>query len=339
MDTFQKRIEHVGKELGGSPGASPESSRTAMAWLPIRHEEIHWIRSTSTIVSLAQLISHTNIAMPSTAKLSVRLHVHLHIAVVVVRRSSHPIHNQHAQSFQAAAQTKALSIVDKAPTVLETLATTTSPTDAATLATLIASTLETVHTTVLPDLHALTDYITLTIPLHEDGGNFGVSVQLGVLKGITDSTEALLKLADDTAGYAAARAEALDKLPKKDESVVTTTTVEEATDEEGTKKSTKKTVVTTTKESSPTLASEWRSTHVVAALDASYTHKLARLQRLAFTTYATAVDLCDKNASKLAQPKTESRGGGYSSMYWEWELRNNNNRTLDIIRSSMQRVK
>jgi hypothetical protein len=55
-------------------------------------------------------------------------------------------------------------------------------------------------------------FITLHIPMIEDGGNFGVGVQLDLVKKLGEIDEALKSATEALLGYEAARADALSKL-------------------------------------------------------------------------------------------------------------------------------
>merc|ERR1712207_9637 len=61
-------------------------------------------------------------------------------------------------------------------------------------------------------LNKLDYFITLHIPTIEDGGNFGVGVQLDLVKKLSELKESSNKATEALLGYDNARAEALGKL-------------------------------------------------------------------------------------------------------------------------------
>ena len=252
-------------------------------------------------------------------------------------RRLHPL-----QSFQKSAQDAALAIVAKSPETASSLQASYSknfPSQslaatrqqfAATATGLNEPLLQTVNTTmdavesVMSDLAALTHYVTLTIPQMEDGGNWGVSVQLAALKTVKDSSDKLEKGLEDLSKYASARADALDKckLESTSKSVTkseSTSASEGTTTEKGDAKSTdkktsseEKTVITAAGEG---LEVQYR-VQAVTAVDVLYYTKAKALYQAALTAYLGAVDFADKNSDKIAAPKGNSgTRGGYSSMY------------------------
>merc|ERR1711935_1310820 len=69
-----------------------------------------------------------------------------------------------------------------------------------------------VISTQLTFLNKLDYFITLHIPTIEDGGNFGVGVQLDLVKKLGEMKEAANKSTEALLGYENARADALGKL-------------------------------------------------------------------------------------------------------------------------------
>lgn len=65
---------------------------------------------------------------------------------------------------------------------------------------------------VAQDVKAIEVFLHLHIPKMEDGNNFGVTVQLALLKQLSDLEEMASKKIDELSGYSSARADALDKL-------------------------------------------------------------------------------------------------------------------------------
>merc|ERR1712226_664421 len=92
------------------------------------------------------------------------------------------------------------------------------------------------------DLTALEQFITLTIPQMEDGNNFGVTVQLALLKQITEAREKNDSAMEDLMKYSSSRAEALEKCKLPSVAVTQTDTVAESNSQENIEeKSTKST--------------------------------------------------------------------------------------------------
>jgi hypothetical protein len=186
----------------------------------------------------------------------------------------------------------------------------------------------TIHTTidavdaVATDLAVLCHYVTLTIPKMEDGGNWGVSVQLNALKAMSDSKEKLEKGLEELSKYTSTRAEALDKckLASTSKSVTNSksqSSSEGTTTEKGDAKSSDTKTSTEEKESSTAagegLEVEYRK-QAVTAVDVLFYSKAKSLYMAAMTSFMTAIDMMDKNADKISAPKGNG-GGGSSSMY------------------------
>merc|ERR1712226_1434083 len=77
-------------------------------------------------------------------------------------------------------------------------------------------------------------FITLTIPQMEDGNNFGVTVQLALLKQITEAREKNDSAMEDLMKYGGSRAEALEKCKLPSVAVTQTDTVSESNSQENT---------------------------------------------------------------------------------------------------------
>jgi hypothetical protein len=165
------------------------------------------------------------------------------------------------------------------------------------------------------DAQTLENFLNLHIPKMEDGNNFGVTVQLTALKQVTDLQEAVTKQVDALAGYASARADALEKLkfPSSSKSVSKSTSVS-ITDG---KKEEKITETTDEKsdESSGGIVKDSRIAAVVAC-DTLYYSKAQRALQSVMSLYIASLDFMSKNMDKLEKPK--GSGGshsGFSSMY------------------------
>jgi hypothetical protein len=168
-------------------------------------------------------------------------------------------------------------------------------------------------------VQTLEAWIMLAVPAMEDGGNFGVSIQLDVLKSLKETRESWYKLlADEFVKYYDARASTIEKfgIEKSTSSSTTTNTqqTEKAKDEE-TSKSTTVTVQETKTSGVPPqapLTASWgyhRVQHVVALDVQMYSLLQVSLQQL-INTYACLLDSVEKNYTKLAYPKGEGHGRG-----------------------------
>jgi Proteasome activator pa28 beta subunit len=168
-------------------------------------------------------------------------------------------------------------------------------------------------------LSAVEQYITWNIPKMEDGGNFGVTVQLAVIKHVQDLSEKLLKGAEELAKYHASRADALEKcknLPSTSATKSSSKGTSEATGgkEEGKESKASEEDKTTTSTSSGPDAVE--RTKAVVAVDCLYWHKSKVQLQTILTGYVSALDFLEKNATKIAQPKgSQGSGSHFSSMY------------------------
>ena len=166
------------------------------------------------------------------------------------------------------------------------------------------------------DSQALENFLRLHIPKMEDGNNFGVTVQLSLLKELADVQEAVAKHIDSLAGYAGARADALEKLklPSSSKSVTKSSSI---TTTDGKKED--KVSETTEEKSSDSENSgpayESRVASLVA-VDTLYYSKAQRALQSVMTLYIASLDFMDKNMEKLEKPK--GSGGshsGFHSMY------------------------
>lgn len=180
-------------------------------------------------------------------------------------------------------------------------------------------------TTTLDAVESLSDtartleyFVHLHIPKIEDGGNFGVSIQLDLLKKLGDVQEAVSKNVDDLCGYANARAEALSKLNLPSSS--TSVTKSSSTSTTDGKKEEKTSETTEEKgSSSPASGPAYESrVGAVVAVDTLYYSKARKIFQQCLILYVAAMDFMDKNQEKLIKPKGSGGGmgsGGYSSMY------------------------
>jgi Proteasome activator pa28 beta subunit len=157
-------------------------------------------------------------------------------------------------------------------------------------------------------------FVQLHIPKIEDGGNFGVGVQLDLLKKLHETQEMLSKNVDELCAYSNARAEALSKvgLPSSSTSVTKSSS---ATTTDG-KKEDKTSETTEEKESSsPATGPAYESrVSAVVAVDAMYYSKARKIFNQCLLSFLSAMDFMDKNKDKLIKPKG-SGGMGHGSMY------------------------
>jgi Proteasome activator pa28 beta subunit len=168
-------------------------------------------------------------------------------------------------------------------------------------------------------LSAVEQYITWNIPKMEDGGNFGVTVQLAVIKHVQDLSDKLVKGAEELSKYHASRADALEKcknLPSTSVSKTVSKSTSEATGgkEEGKESKASDEDKTTTSTSGGADAAE--RAKAVVAVDCLYWYKAKVQLQTIITGYVSALDFLEKNSTKIAQPKgSQGSGGHFSSMY------------------------
>lgn len=169
---------------------------------------------------------------------------------------------------------------------------------------------------VAQDAKTLEVFLHLHLPKMEDGNNFGVTVQLSLLKQLTDLQEALTKAIDELSGYANARAESLGKLNLPSTSTsVTKSTSQTTTDGKKEDKTSESTEEKKSSSESSGPAFEGRVAALVAT-DTLYYSKAQRAFQSVMTMYMAALDFMDKNKEKLEKPKGENGShGGFSSMY------------------------
>jgi len=157
-------------------------------------------------------------------------------------------------------------------------------------------------------------FITLHVPKIEDGGNFGVGVQLDLVKKLSEMKEASSKATEALLGYESARAEALGKLnlPSSTTSVTKSTSAS-VTDGEKEEKSSESTEEkqSITAPSGPAYESRVAS---VVAVDTLYYYKARGIMSQTIISFIAVMDFIDKNREKLTEPKGKS-GGSNFSMY------------------------
>lgn len=166
------------------------------------------------------------------------------------------------------------------------------------------------------DAQTLESFLHLHIPKMEDGNNFGVTVQLALLKEIGELQEAATKVMDELVGYASARGDALDKLklPSSSSSVTKSTSVS-TTDG---KQEDKTSEVKEEKTSDCDTSNVGYKTRVaaLASVDVLYYNKAQRGFQSLLTKYMATLNFMDLNKDKLEKPKgSQGSSSGYSSMY------------------------
>jgi hypothetical protein len=176
---------------------------------------------------------------------------------------------------------------------------------------------------VLMAFASLEQYIQLAVPKIEDGGNFGVGVQLAALKLIADQSEKLDKCVEELAKYAGARADALEKckLPGTTTTKSATATTSESAGkdaEKGDMKSNSKSQATEEKtvESVSTAAETLLRKQAVVAVDVRFYSKAKATFQAIISAFLVVADFTYKNQAKIANPRGDNGSRGYSgSMY------------------------
>jgi len=163
-------------------------------------------------------------------------------------------------------------------------------------------------------LNKLDYFLTLHIPTIEDGGNFGVGVQLDLLKKLGEMKETANKSTEALLGYESARADALGKLnlPSSTSSVTKSTS---ATTTDGNKEE-KDCESREEKQSSSSSTGPAYESRVgaVVAVDTLYYSKASGILSECIISLIGVMDFIDKNKEKLIEPRGKS-GGSNFSMY------------------------
>ena len=176
---------------------------------------------------------------------------------------------------------------------------------------------------VLQQMASIEQYIHLTVPKMEDGGNFGVGVQLAAIKVIQEFRTKMEASVEELFKYASTRAEALEKLklPSKSTTKSTTVTTSESKGQDkekgetGSSSSKTDSETKTTESTSESPETRLRKAAVVA-VDTRYYTKAKSTFQLAITSFLATVDFMDKNKVKIEKPKGDNGSRGYSgSMY------------------------
>jgi len=181
--------------------------------------------------------------------------------------------------------------------------------------------------TMVGHIHALKTFITLSLPIMEDGNNFGVSIQLEVLKAMTEASKEINNVMEEFPKYYSARADALDKLNLLKS---TTTSTKTSRSSEGTNKGVKevedgptssknesneeKTITTGVSNVLADKTLTHRIQHVVS-LDLQLYAKLQLAMQQSILSYASLLDNVEKNYLKLSMPKGSGDRHGHRMMF------------------------
>lgn len=157
-------------------------------------------------------------------------------------------------------------------------------------------------------LEQLKVWVRLMVPRIEDGGNFGVGIQMALIKQVGEELEKMTKLFEDMATYHEKRVLLVEKMVSKEVREAKDTTIAEAIekDKTGTSKEETKRVVT------PTPLSE--QSQALAALDLKF-YLAMKSSVIKQRNFLAAVhDYVEKNKAKLKDPRG-SAGSSYSYSY------------------------
>jgi len=301
-------------------------SRKTQPSTPITMSDLISVRSQSYLRCLLALNDVRLLVSPQTAVPPVPL--------------AHP---QQPQPFQAASKAAALDLVRKSPetaaqlqqTYQQLFGTYTSV-SAVTQAysgedklvynddcnNTVSVTLDAADS-VLEAMASMEQYVHLTVPKMEDGGNFGVGVQLAAAKVIQDARDKMEKSVEELYKYASTRADALEKLklPSKSSTKSTTNTTSESKGQDKEKGETQsssnsQSIETKATESSSECPETKLRQAAVVAVDARFYTKAKATFQLTITSFLTVADFLDKNKVKIEKPKGDGGSRGYSgSMY------------------------
>jgi len=169
----------------------------------------------------------------------------------------------------------------------------------------------------IANILTLERWLTLHIPVMEDGNNFGVSIQMTVNESMKKKREAWAKRLEDIPTYYSTRAEAVDKLglPKSTKSETKTqTTTESKGGKDGDESKSNTTVVCEEKNDAGWLQSNYfRMKHLVS-IDVQF-YASSYISMIDFLNdYISILDAVEKNKEKLTSPKgsNDTRYGGWN---------------------------
>lgn len=172
-------------------------------------------------------------------------------------------------------------------------------------------------------INQIRTFILLHVPKMEDGNNFGVTVQLQILKEINDTKDKWLAYLEKLPTYYSTRADAIDKISSlyTKESITKTTTTTESESKGGKDGDENKTSTNNVTESKSVLppsqesASEYHRIQHIYALDVQEYFFLKNAFSSVKNDYIMIIDSIIKNKDKLTEPKGSDGGSNFSSMY------------------------
>lgn len=174
--------------------------------------------------------------------------------------------------------------------------------------------------TVVTNIRSIEKYISINFPAIEDGNNFGVSVQLTILKMLKESRESLVsEIKKLGVTYYETRANVVDKVGLKNKSVSTTSATSKSdttSSIEGEKSGSKSSSSTNTeeKESGPSALDSYRMYHLLAVEVQAY-FDARNAMSLTIDNYCSVLDNVEKNYEKLSAPKGTSGGHSHMGMF------------------------
>jgi len=180
----------------------------------------------------------------------------------------------------------------------------------------VAKTIPVLHDTLIQGISnvlAIERWISMNIPIMEDGNNFGVGIQMTINEAMKKKRECWTKKLDAIPSYYSSRADAVDKLglPKATKSESKTETKSDSTGgKDGDQSTTSTTIVKKEENDEGFLQSNhFRLKHLVS-IDVQF-YASARLTMIDFLNdYMTILDALEKNKEKLTAPKGSERGYG-----------------------------
>lgn len=159
----------------------------------------------------------------------------------------------------------------------------------------------------------ITQWITLLVPRVADGNNFGVEVQLIVIKELKDMIEKLQKVWDTLPDYHSQRATVVEKLNEKlsKEKIVSTIVTDSKGGKEGDEQKSVKSTSDKDTTTTNALVDDWLAN--VVSIDVKWYFNLARWLEIVRDAYGTIADRIEKNKDKILLPRGHERAS--YSMY------------------------
>ena len=169
---------------------------------------------------------------------------------------------------------------------------------------------------------AIEKFIGLNFPAIEDGNNFGVSVQLSILKMLKESRTAISSQVNSVGpSYFDARANCIEKIGLKQKTISMTSTTNQSSSnttktDGGEEKEEKATSSSSTeeKETGPDAMNCYRMYHLLALDLKAYTDAKTALTTI-IDEYCSILDNVEKNYEKLSAPKGSSGGTNHMGMF------------------------